>query len=61
MSGAVGVSGSRTEPIQNSDSGEWKMVTIELPTKQLLGAELELSHEGGDDTVFHMVEIERKP
>jgi hypothetical protein len=37
------------------------MVTIELPTKQLLGAELELSHEGGDDTVFHMVEIERKP
>ena len=58
---SLGVSGSRTEPIQNSDSGEWKMVTIELPTKQLLGAELELSHEGGDDTVFHMVEIERKP
>ena len=58
---SLGVSGSRTEPIQNSDSGEWKTVTISLSAKQLLGAELELSHEGGDDTVFHMVEIERKP
>jgi hypothetical protein len=42
--------------VQNNNSGEWK-------TKTVTGAgiaELVLKHESGNDTVFHLIEIERR-
>jgi hypothetical protein len=41
--------------VQNSDSGEWKTRTVTASGM----TELVLKHESGDDTIFHMVEIER--
>lgn len=52
------VSGENEKKIvRNSDSGEWKTLTVEI--KELRDAELRLNYEGGDDTVFHRVEIEK--
>lgn len=45
--------------LHNSDSGQWKTVKISMPRQRLRGAQLLLNYEGGDDTVFHMIEIER--
>jgi hypothetical protein len=41
--------------VQNTNSGEWKtkIVTFSGIT------ELVLNHESGDDTVFHLIEVER--
>jgi hypothetical protein len=41
--------------VQNADSGLWKIETIKLSD----AAELVLNYESGDDTVFHMLEVER--
>jgi len=43
--------------VQNSDSGEWKVkhVAISLPR----GDEVSLEYEMGDDTVFHLLELDR--
>ncbi|TWU38198.1 hypothetical protein [Novipirellula artificiosorum] len=41
--------------VQNTDGGVWKTQTIELTDV----AELVLKHEAGDDTVFHMIAVER--
>ena len=30
-----------------------------MPRKRLQDAQLLLNYEGGDDTIFHMIEIER--
>jgi hypothetical protein len=45
----------QTTLIQNTDSGQWKTKTVAFsePT------ELVLNYESGDDTVFHMIEVER--
>lgn len=43
--------------VQNSDSGEWKVGHVTLPSFR--GDELLLEYEKGDDTVFHLIEIER--
>ncbi|WP_246046731.1 hypothetical protein [Pontiella desulfatans] len=57
---SLGIAGkSGTKRMQNADSGEWKTMTVSLPRKLLRNAELLLSHEGGDDTIFHMVEVEK--
>jgi hypothetical protein len=47
--------------VQNTDSGEWKTFAVALPRVALQNAQLLLNYEGGDDTVFHMVEIEKSP
>ena len=43
----------------NSDSGQWKTVKIPMPRERLRGTQLLLNYEGGDDTIFHLIEIER--
>ncbi|MCF7849857.1 MAG: hypothetical protein K9M45_13480, partial [Kiritimatiellales bacterium] len=57
---SLGVSGTSVKKmVRKTDSGEWKTVSVTMPGKVLRNAELQLRHEGGDDTVFHMVEIEK--
>jgi hypothetical protein len=41
--------------VQNNNSGEWKTKTVTLSGI----TELVLKHESGDDTVFHLIEVER--
>ena len=41
--------------IQNTNSGDWKTKTVTFSGV----TELVLSHESGDDTVFHLIEVER--
>jgi len=41
--------------IQNTNSGEWKTKTVTFSGL----TELVLNHESGDDTVFHLIELER--
>ncbi|MDQ8201186.1 beta-galactosidase [Pelagicoccus enzymogenes] len=45
--------------VSNSDSSTWKTVSVQMPRGDLRHAELRLKYEGGDDTVFNMVEIEK--
>ena len=45
------------ELFHNGDSSQWKTVKITMPRKRLKDANLLLNYEGGDDTVFHMIEI----
>ena len=45
------------EFFRNGDSGQWKTVQITMPRKRLQDAKVLLNYEGGDDTVFHMIEI----
>jgi len=57
---SVGISGkSVKKQVRNTGSGEWKTMSVTMPRKTLRNAELLLNYEGGDDTVFHMVEIEK--
>jgi len=41
--------------IQNTDSGEWKTKTVTFSGV----TDLVLNYESGDDTVFHLIEVER--
>ncbi len=45
----------QTTLIQNTDSGQWKTKTVTFSEPK----ELVLNYESGDDTVFHLIEIER--
>ncbi|VGO20707.1 hypothetical protein [Pontiella sulfatireligans] len=45
--------------VQNTDSGLWKEVLVTVSGPELSKANLKLRHEKGDDTTFHMIEIER--
>ncbi len=57
---SMGIFGSSgTKRVQNTSSGLWKTEMVSLPGLAL--GELMLRHERGDDTVFHLVEIERVP
>ena len=57
---SLGVSGkSGGKQMYNSNSGEWKTLRVEVSRNILRDAELMLNYEGGEDTVFHMVEVER--
>jgi hypothetical protein len=57
---SLGISGAPDKTVvRNTGSGTWKTVTVPMSGQQLQGAELLLNHEGGDDTVFHMIEIEK--
>jgi len=56
---SVGISGNTVKKIiQKTDSGKWVAATIKMPRDALLNTDLLLNYEGGEDTVFHMVEIE---
>lgn len=58
---SLGVSGqSGKRQVRNTDSGEWKTLTVSMARNVLRNAELLLQHEGGGDTVFHMIEIEKE-
>jgi hypothetical protein len=53
---SVGLPGKKDATrIQNTGSGEWKTKTVTLSGD----AEFVLNHESGDDTVFHLIEVER--
>ena len=41
--------------IQNTNSGEWKTKTVTFSGLTEIG----LTHESGDDAVFHLIEVER--
>jgi hypothetical protein len=57
---SIGTSGRlNSTRVQNTNSGLWKTETVSLPGSAV--GELLLKHEAGDDTIFHMVEIERVP
>ena len=47
------------ELFRNSDSGQWKTMKITMPRRRLQDAQLLLNYEGGEDTLFHLIEIER--
>ena len=55
----IALSSPEKRIFRNGDSGQWKTVKITMPRKRLRDAQLLLNYEGGDDTVFHMIEIER--
>ena len=58
---SLGVSNSpEKEVVHNVDSGRWKTITVSMPQERLRDAELLLNHESGADTIFHMIEIERR-
>ncbi|MBJ7256707.1 MAG: hypothetical protein JHC76_10400 [Akkermansiaceae bacterium] len=50
LSGKVGAAS-----VKNTNSGEWKTKTISLSG----ATDLSLKYESGDDTIFHMIEVER--
>ncbi|TWT80327.1 hypothetical protein CA13_17400 [Planctomycetes bacterium CA13] len=50
---------SKKELVHNKDSGQWKTVAVDIPRKQFGDTQLLLNYESGEDTVFHMIEIER--
>lgn len=53
---SIGLPGKKdTTQIQNTGSGEWRTQTVIMSGV----AELVLSYESGDDTVFHLIEVER--
>ena len=53
---SIGLPGQKdTTHIQNTGSGEWRTKTVTLSGV----TELVLSYESGDDTVFHLIEVER--
>ena len=56
---SLGVSGQPDRNlVRNTDSGAWKSMTVTLSRAVLRDAELLLKYHRGDDTVFHMLEIE---
>ena len=58
---SLGVSGQTDKKmIRNSGSGEWKTMMVDVSRAALRNAELLLNYEGGDDTVFHMIEIDTR-
>lgn len=52
---SVGVPEAAAVQIKNTNTGQWKTKTI--PFSGL--TELSLKHETGDDTLFHLIEVER--
>ena len=58
---SLGVSSSPDkEVVHNGDSGRWKTITVSMPQTRLRDAGLLLNYESGADTIFHMIEIERR-
>jgi len=58
---SLGVSDNSVKKlVHNSNSGKWKTIIVEMSGKVLHGTELQLNYEDGDDTIFHMLEVEKK-
>ncbi len=49
------VDGRKRQTIRNTDSGKWKMQTLQVSGL----SRVELRYESGDDTIFHLIELER--
>ena len=45
--------------VRNTDSGLWKVLEASVSGSELKRVEFSLRHKKGDDTIFHMIEIER--
>ena len=57
---SLGISGrSGKKQVKNTGSGEWKTMSVTISGKHLRGATIQVNYEGGDDTVFHLIEVER--
>ncbi|MEX0324312.1 MAG: hypothetical protein AB3N63_19295 [Puniceicoccaceae bacterium] len=56
---SLGVAEKAFKQVSNKGSGKWKSLKVTVPRKTLKNAELLLNYEGGDDTIFHMIQIER--
>ena len=55
---SLSVPGASEEQLfRNSGSGQWKTTTTMMPRKHLLDGPLLLDYEGGEDTIFHLIEI----
>ncbi len=55
------VSGTqRTLEVEKMNSGAWKVAELVVAGADLRQGELRLQHVRGDDTVFHLIEIERR-
>jgi len=54
---SLNTGGKEVLQVQNVDSGQWKVESVALSSFR--GDELLLKYEKGDDTVFHLIEIER--
>ena len=52
---SLGVPGKDGTRVQNNNSGEWKTKTVILPEV----SEIVLNYESGDDTIFHLIEVEK--
>jgi hypothetical protein len=56
---SLGISGKSLREVTNKDSGKWLTMEYTIARKDLKGSELMLKYAGGEDTIFHMIEIER--
>jgi hypothetical protein len=56
---ALVVGNQQTLNVENGNSGSWKVAELALSPADLQPAVLQLRYLGGDDTVFHLIEIER--
>jgi hypothetical protein len=55
---SLSVPGSSAEQLfRNSGSGQWITATTMMPRKHLLDGQVLLNYEGGEDTMFHLIEI----
>jgi hypothetical protein len=54
---SLGVPGKDGTRIENTNSGEWKTKTVTLPEV----SEIVLNYESGEDTIFHLIEVEKTP
>lgn len=52
--------GSRILHVENTDSGLWKTAELTVTRSDLHRSELQLRYARGADTVFHLIEVERR-
>jgi len=58
---SLGISGTFFKRVFcNTNSGKWKTLSVIMPGMALQEGQLLLNYEKGDDTIFHMIEIEKK-
>jgi hypothetical protein len=56
---ALVVGNQQTLKVENRNSGSWKVAELAVSSANLQPAVLQIRYVAGDDTVFHLIEIER--